>query len=78
MENEIQKMKVESINRMSSLVGNLIAEAINYSKIVDRKPILKEANPEEVEKRAGKEILTLKEAAEYMSLSLSYMYKLSH
>ncbi|MFT4740261.1 MAG: hypothetical protein ACI9L9_001042 [Marivirga sp.] len=78
MENEIQKMKVESINRMSSLVGNLIAEAINYSKIVERKPILEEDDADEKQRPAAKVILTLKEAAEYLSLSMSYMYKLSH
>ena len=79
MESEIEKMRMESINKMSRMLSNLIAEAINYSKIDDRNKIIEKTNIEKSDKPASsKEIYTLKEAAEYMNLSTSYLYKLTH
>jgi excisionase family DNA binding protein len=78
MESEIEKMRMESIDKMSRMLSNLIAEAINYSKIDGRNKTLNVPNLEKSNQSASKEIYTLKEAAEYMSLSTSYLYKLTH
>lgn len=63
---------------MSRMLSNLIAEAINYSKIEDRKNTPNVSRVEKSNQSVSKEIYTLKEAAEYMSLSTSYLYKLTH